>query len=41
MACGAKLYQLAGVSTLIAIIVLVGLGYLEKAFARSEKKHEL
>jgi putative Mg2+ transporter-C (MgtC) family protein len=40
MACGAKLYQLAGVSTLIAIIVLVGLGYLEKLFGRSDKKHE-
>ncbi len=41
MACGAKLYQLAGVLTLIAIIVLVGLGYLEKIFARSGRKHEL
>jgi putative Mg2+ transporter-C (MgtC) family protein len=40
MACGAKLYQLAGVSTLIAIIVLVGLGYLEKTFGRSGEKHE-
>jgi putative Mg2+ transporter-C (MgtC) family protein len=40
MACGAKLYQLAGVSTLIAIIVLVGLGYLEKTFGRSGEKHK-
>jgi len=39
MACGAKLYQLAGVSTLIAIVVLVGLGNLEKIFG-SGKKHE-
>jgi putative Mg2+ transporter-C (MgtC) family protein len=40
MACGAKLYQLAGVSTLIAIAVLVGLGYLEKRFARPGGKRE-
>jgi putative Mg2+ transporter-C (MgtC) family protein len=40
MACGAKLYALAIISTLIAIIVLVGLGYLEKTFKRSEEKHE-
>lgn len=38
MACGAKLYQLAGVSTLIALAVLVGLGYLEKRFARPGEK---
>jgi putative Mg2+ transporter-C (MgtC) family protein len=41
MACGAKLYQLAGVSTLIAIIVLVGLRQLENRFGRSEEKHKL
>ena len=40
MACGAKLYLLAVISTLIAIIVLVGLGYLEKTFARPEEKNE-
>ncbi len=40
MACGAKLYQLAVVSTLIAIIVLAGLGQLEKRFGRSGEKHE-
>jgi putative Mg2+ transporter-C (MgtC) family protein len=40
MACGAKLYQLAGVSTLIAIIVLVGLGHLEKRFGRPGEKRE-
>jgi putative Mg2+ transporter-C (MgtC) family protein len=40
MACGAKLYQLAGVSTLIAIIVLVGLRYLEKPFGRSKEEHK-
>jgi putative Mg2+ transporter-C (MgtC) family protein len=37
-ACGAKLYQLAGVSTLIAIVVLAGLGQLEKHFDRSREK---
>jgi putative Mg2+ transporter-C (MgtC) family protein len=40
MACGAKLYVLAIISTLIAIIVLVGLRRLEKGFGRSDKKHE-
>lgn len=37
MACGAKLYALAVVSTLIAIIVLAGLRRLEN---RSDEKHE-
>jgi putative Mg2+ transporter-C (MgtC) family protein len=40
MACGARLYQLAGVSTLVAIIVLVGLRHLEKHFERSNEKRE-
>jgi putative Mg2+ transporter-C (MgtC) family protein len=40
MACGAKLYLLAVISTLIAIIVLVGLGYLEKTFSRPEERDE-
>ena len=40
MACGAKLYQLAVISTLIAIVVLVGLRHLEKRFERSNEKHE-
>lgn len=40
MACGAKLYLLAVISTLIAIIVLVGLGQLEKFFGRSKENHE-
>jgi putative Mg2+ transporter-C (MgtC) family protein len=38
MACGAKLYLLAVISTLVAIIVLVGLGQLEKFFWRSGEK---
>lgn len=40
MACGAKLYLLAVISTLIAIVVLVGLGQLEKVFGRPEEKRE-
>ncbi|MDD5063265.1 MAG: MgtC/SapB family protein [Phycisphaerae bacterium] len=40
MACGAKLYLLAVISTLIAVIVLVGLRRLENRFGRSDKKHE-
>jgi putative Mg2+ transporter-C (MgtC) family protein len=40
MACGAKLYLLAVISTLIAIIVLVGLGQLERIFGRPGEKHE-
>lgn len=38
MACGAKLYALAVISTLIAIIVLVGLRRLENRFGRSDEK---
>jgi putative Mg2+ transporter-C (MgtC) family protein len=34
MACGAKFYLLAVISTVIAIVVLVGLGQLEKFFGR-------
>jgi putative Mg2+ transporter-C (MgtC) family protein len=40
MACGAKLYSLAIISTLIAIIVLVGLRRLENHFGHSNEKHE-
>ena len=41
MACGAKLYALAVISTLIAIIILVGLRRLEKHFGHSGRKREL
>jgi putative Mg2+ transporter-C (MgtC) family protein len=34
MACGARLYPLAVISTLIAIVVLVGLVWLEKPLGR-------
>jgi len=40
MACGAKLYLLAAVSTLIAIIVLAGLVQLEKHLGRFREKHK-
>jgi putative Mg2+ transporter-C (MgtC) family protein len=40
MACGAKLYLLAVISTFIAIVVLVGLGWLEKPLERFKEKHK-
>jgi putative Mg2+ transporter-C (MgtC) family protein len=40
MACGAKLYLLAVISTLIAIVVLVGLGRLEKLLGRFGGRHK-
>ncbi len=40
MACGAKLYLLAVVSTLVAIVVLIGLGQLEKPLGRFGKKNK-
>ncbi len=40
MACGAKLYLLAVISTLIAIVVLIGLGRLEKPLRRFGKKNK-
>jgi len=40
MACGAKLYLLAVISTLIAIVVLIGLGRLEKPLGRFGKKNK-
>jgi putative Mg2+ transporter-C (MgtC) family protein len=40
MACGAKLYLLGIISTIIAIAVLVGLGQLEKIFGKSWGKHD-
>ena len=36
-ACGARLYQLAVVTTLIAIVVLVGLGKLAKQYGTKHK----
>ena len=38
-ACGARLYHLASITTLIAILVLFGLGRLEKPLAEFRKKY--
>lgn len=40
MACGAKLYFLAVISTLFAVVVLIGLGRLEKPLGRFGKKNK-
>jgi putative Mg2+ transporter-C (MgtC) family protein len=40
MACGAHFYQLAIISTLITVIVLVGLGRLSKHLDRLAGKHK-
>lgn len=40
MACGARFYYLAIISTLIAVIVLVGLGKLSKHLDRFTGKHK-
>jgi len=41
MACGAQLYQLALVTTLLAIVVLIGLARLEKPLQRFRKERKL
>ncbi len=40
MACGAGFYALAAIATLITIVVLVGLGQLEKPLGRYGRKHK-
>lgn len=40
MACGAGFYILAALSTLIAIVVLIGFGKLEKPLQRYGRKHK-
>ena len=40
MACGARLYALAALSTCVAMVVLIGLSRLEKHLRRFKKKHE-
>ena len=39
VACGAGLYKLAAISTLIAIIVLIGLAPLERYVKKYKRKH--
>jgi putative Mg2+ transporter-C (MgtC) family protein len=38
MACGARLYYLAIVTTVLALVVLIGLGRIDKYFERSDEK---
>jgi len=40
MACGAGFYTLAVISTVIAVVVLIGLAELEKPLGRIRKKNE-
>lgn len=40
MACGAGFYKLAVISTFIAIVVLIGLGQLEKPLARYGQRYK-
>lgn len=40
MACGAGFYKLAAIATLTAILVLIGLGQLEKPLQRYGRKHK-
>ena len=39
MACGAGFYQLAVISTLVAVAVLIGLARIARPLERSRKKH--
>jgi len=41
MACGAKLYRLAGVTTLVAIVILLGLGHMAKAVQEFRKEKHI
>jgi len=41
MACGAHFYKLAGITTLVAILVLIGLGQVEGPLARHRKKRNI
>ena len=38
MACGARLYYLAIITTVLALAVLIGLGHVDKYFERHEEK---
>ncbi len=41
MACGARLYYLAVITTVLALVVLIGLGHVDKYFDRhDEKQHK-
>ena len=40
VACGARLYELAGMSTLVALVVLIGFEQVEKPLKRYRKKQK-
>jgi len=40
MACGAKLYYLAIITTVLALAVLIGLGHVDKYFDHSDEQHK-
>lgn len=39
MACGARLYYLAVITTVLALVVLIGLGHIDKYFESHEEKY--
>jgi putative Mg2+ transporter-C (MgtC) family protein len=40
MACGARLYYLAIITTVLALAVLIGLGHVDKYFNHSDEQHK-
>jgi putative Mg2+ transporter-C (MgtC) family protein len=40
MACGARLYYLAIITTVLALVVLVGLGHVDKYFDHGDEQHK-
>jgi putative Mg2+ transporter-C (MgtC) family protein len=40
MACGARLYYLAAITTVLALVVLIGLGHVDKYFNHSNGKQD-
>jgi putative Mg2+ transporter-C (MgtC) family protein len=40
MACGARLYYLAVITTVLALVVLVGLGRVDKYLERNDEQHK-
>jgi putative Mg2+ transporter-C (MgtC) family protein len=40
MACGARLYYLAIITTFLALAVLIGLGHIDKYFSHGDEQHK-
>ena len=40
MACGARLYPLAIITTFLALAVLIGLGHVDKYFGHTDEQHK-